>query len=255
MFAGISNGLVNGVALATAAVISIAHPTSAHAQLRVEIAPALGAYVPGRELPYPDIARCLLKAGGDPRYWNCGRVPSYTQTRAPAVGGRVTAFPWNRRTIGGLFGIEGSFWYVPSSVGPTPGFFSVLDEADKVIVAGLRAVVRFPPKASIISGVLMGGPALIHHSGAYYAGLNGTSSVGTALGAGLDLRPGRGFALRAEIAAYLYKGVHVEHQLTPDQQSAQEFGQLYAASGTFPQKDFVLSLSISPFGRPGERQR
>ena len=107
--------------------------------------------------------------------------------------------------IAGVFGIEGLFWYVPSRVGltPVPGF-AVLDEADKVVVAGLRLVLRLPPKASTISGVLMGGPALIHHSGAYYAGLNGTTSVGTALGAGLDLHPGRRFGLRAEIAMYLY---------------------------------------------------
>ena len=232
--------------LATAAVVSLAYPTSAPAQVKVEIAPALGAYVPGRALPYPDIVGCYLKGGGDPD-WLCGPVPSYTQTRAPAVGGRVTAFPWNRGMAGRL-GIEGSFWYVPGRVGLTG---TSLDEVDKVVVAGLRGVLRLAPKASVMSGVLMVGPALIHHSGAYYAGVNGTSSVGASVGAGLDLHPGRRFSLRAEIATYMYK-VRVDHQLTPEQQAAREAGYLYASSGTI-QNDFVFSLSISPFGRQRER--
>jgi hypothetical protein len=251
MFARTLNVLVNGVAFATAAVISVGYPTIVHAQLRVEIAAALGAYVPGLGLPYPRIATCFLKSGGPD--WRCGPLPSYTQTRAPAVGGRITASPWNRGASAGPVAFEGSFWYVPSRVieqSPYPDIPG-LNQAGKMVAASLRLVLRFAPRAQV-SGLLMGGPALIHRSGQFYSGLKGTTSAGGSLGVGVDVRR---FGLRAEIATYFYN-LHFGDSLTPDQQIAQQQGYLYAPSAM--QSDFVFSLSINPFGpfgQHGERQR
>ena len=235
------------------AVISFAYPTSVHAQLKVEIAPAVGAYAPGSGLPYTHIAECYLKAGGPD--WRCGPLPSYMQTRGPAVGGRVAVSPRGRGTTPPSFAIEGSFWYVPSRViEKRPDYFystePMVNEANTILAASLRFVFRLAPKAPV-SGLLMGGPALIHRSGEFYSGLQGaTTSPGGTLGVGVDVHPGRGLALRGEIAMYLYS-VRFGDQPTPAQQLAQG-PNLYVPSRVW-QDDFVLSLSISPFGRRGAR--
>lgn len=238
-----------------AAVISLAYPKSAHAQLRVEIAPAVGVYAPGSGLPYTHIAGCNLKAGGPD--FRCGPLPSYLQTRGAAVGGRVTVAPRGRGTTPASFAIEGSFWYVPNRVIERPSPYTLLagtgllNEANKIVAASLRFVLRLAPKAPV-SGLLIGGPALIHRSGEFYSGLPGTTtSPGGMLGVGVDVHPGRGLGLRGEIAMYLYSARFGDRP-TFEQQLAQG-PSLYVPPRVW-QDDFVFSLSISPFGGHGGRR-
>ena len=254
MFARPWNVLVNGVVLATAVMISIVYPTSANAQLRIEIAPALGVYVPGLGLPYPRIATCFLKSGGPD--WRCGPLPSYSQTRAPAVGGRITASPWNRGASAGLVAFEGSFWYVPGRVIEQSPYSAIpgsdipgLNQAGKMLAANLRLVLRLAPRAQV-SALLMGGPALIHRSGQFYSDLKGRTSAAGSLGLGVDVRR---LGLRAEIATYFYKQ-RFGDPLTTEQQILQQQGYLYAPTGA-AQNDFVFSLSVSPFRRHGAGQQ
>jgi len=228
MFARALKAMVNGVAFTTAGAIALAHPTNAQAQRRLEIAPVLGAYMPTRHLPQLGDYEygCAVPGGAPP----CP-APDFKQTRAVAVGGRVTAWLSNRGAI------EGSLWYSPSGVTGWLGY----EAAANIVVADLRVVLSLAPPAPTTSVLLMAGPAVIHRSGDAYADVRGTTSPGGALGVGLNIHPGRHFGLRAQIDDYLYR--------------------VKFASGTGPgvsawkfQHDFVFSLSISPFGRRGERR-
>lgn len=219
--------------LAVGTVISLVSPTSAHAQLSVEIAPMLGAYVPGSRLPDPRIETCITKGGG-----SCGLTGWYNQGSAVALGGRITA-----GSLHELVAVDATLWYVPTQVGGQSG---------NVVMSSLGLALRLAPKAPV-SGLLTAGPAVIHRFGDFYSGAMGTTSLGGTFGLGLAAHPGRHFGLRAEIAAYLYQ-LQFHNQLTPDQLVIQQQGHLYASSGMF-QNDFVFSLSISPFGQRSEAKQ
>jgi hypothetical protein len=211
MLARVLKALVKGVALGTAGAIALAHPPSAQAQLRFEVAPALGAYVPTRQLPLgPHPYVCVLDANDQ-----CRQL-FVNAKRAVAVGGRVTTW------LGSHGAIEGSFWYSPSSAS---GFYFVdFETSGPIVMAGLRVVLSLAPHAPFMSTLLMGGPAVIHNS------YKETTSSGGMLGIALDVHPGRRFSVRPAIEGYRY-----------------------ALSGAL-QQDFVFSLSVSPFGRRGERR-
>ena len=235
--------LVNAVALAASA--ALARPTHAHAQLRVEIAPTVGAYVSPNALPDPRFFVVCFTKGTGP----CGRSATYKQNSSVALGGRITASPWDRGSTQGRVAIDGTLWYMPSRLGPES---QGINQAGNIVMASLRLVLRFSPQARI-SGLLTGGPALIHRFGEFYSGARGTTSPGGTFGVGLDAHLGRHFGLRAEISAYLY-GLQLHPQLTPEQQVLEQQGNLFLSPG-MTQNDFVFSLSISPFGRRGEGKR
>jgi hypothetical protein len=223
MFARALKVLVDGVALATAAAIALAHPTSAQAHRRVEVAPAVGAYLPTGNLQLGTAFRICVPDPSNPD--NC--LPfSMRAKQAVAVGSRVTAWLSNRGAI------EGSFWYSPSRV--VSGYIPVgsSEQAGSFVAAALRFVLSLAPHAPAMSALVMGGPAMVHRS---LAPGNGTTSFGGALGFALDMRPKRHLGVRAQIEDYLYSP-HAQY-------GPREMRQ-----------DFVLSLSISPFGQRGERQ-
>jgi hypothetical protein len=218
--------------LATAAAIAIAHQASAQAHRRLEIAAALGTYVPMNQLPvgpgnmFAETAICL---GHDP-LGLCPPGPSLQQKQALAIGGRVTSWLSRRSAI------EGTFWYSPSGVTQT------YRSAGKIVIADVRFVLSLAPQASTMSVLLLGGPAVIQRFGDAYVDVKGTTSPGGAIGIGLDIHPGHGYSFRAEIGDYLYS--------------------VQFASGPGPgglvgqrksQHDVVFSLSMSPFGQGGER--
>jgi len=201
--------------------IALTHPTSAQAQFRLEIAPALGAYMPTGQLPLGalTLTDVCTEHPEDPL---CPTTsPRRRANRAVAIGGRWTAW------FGKGGAIEGSFWYSPS--GSTVNAF---EDPGTAVVGSLRGVLSLAPQARTMSVLLMGGPAVIHRSGFP----NDLTSFGGTVGLGLDIHPGRGLGFRAEIEDYLYST------------------QSTAGNGLFHQ-DFVLSLSMSPFGQRGERGR
>jgi hypothetical protein len=220
--------LVNRGAIATAALVSLAYPTGAYAQLRVEIAPAGGAYQPGGKLP-SFLFECGYFGGHQ-----CEPDPSYRQLSGAALGGRVSASIRSHGSIPASFAIEGAFWYVLSHVVDTtryPDGHTGADLSGSIDIANLHAMVSLPLKSSIVSGLLMGGPALIHRSGSYFNGLKGTTSIAGTLGAGLEIHPGHRFSLRAEVMKYLYK---VHFFTDPLNFTSQE-----------SQHDMIVSLSLS----------
>lgn len=228
MFARALEVLVNGVALAAAAEVTLAHPTSAQTHPRFEIAPALGVYLPSRQLPLgPTPAICVEDENGQCRTF------FLEQSGAVAVGGRVTVWLNNRGAV------EGLFWYSPSGV--TGFVVEDYEGAGNVVMASLRFVASLAPRARTMSVLLMGGPAVIHHSGDYYSDLRGATSFAGVLGIGLDIHPGRRFSFRAEVEDYVYSA-----QLA----SGIPMGSTTAGPRTL-HHDFVLSLSISAFGQRG----
>lgn len=215
----------SGGALVAAASITVAPPASAQGR-RFEIAPAVGAYLPTRQLPsYPWVAYPLC--GG------CTRPAPPQQNQAVAAGGSITAW------LGKMAGINGSLMYAPSGVRAYSA---------RVVAAALRAVVRVAPNAPTMSVLIMGGPAMIHRSGNYYvdvAPVRGTTSFGGAVGLGLDIHPGHRVGIRATIEDYLYSvqfasgtGFYTFH---PSERRSQQ--------------DLLLSVSINPFDRPRASRR
>jgi hypothetical protein len=228
----------NGAAVATAAALALAlaPPTSAQAQLRIEIAPVLGAYMPTRPTD-----ETFYACGSYDVRLPCQPDPSYQQTGGMAVGGRVTAWFSNRGAI------EGSFWYAPSrvtDVAPYTDGFVGEEVAGHIVVADLRLVLSPVPQTSVVSVLLMGGPAVIHRSGDVRAvGSTSGTVAGGVLGVGLDIHLGRRFAMRAELDDYLYTFRFPEAE-------AGVIGMLKF------RHDLVLSLSMGPslFGQRGERR-
>jgi hypothetical protein len=231
-----SQVVVSGGAFVAIASILVARPASAQGR-RFEIAPAVGTYLPTRQLPfYPWVAVPLC--GG------CTQPAPPQQNHAVAAGGSITAWLIN------MVGVNASLMYAPSGVRvygflkDTPGVVS----SGSVVVASLRAVVRLAPKAAMMSVLIMGGPAMIHRSGSYYydvAPVQGTTSFGSAVGVGLDIRPGHRVGIRATIEDYLY----------PAQFASGTSFYTFHPSERKPQQDFLISLSISPFRRPRANRR
>ncbi|HUL02490.1 MAG TPA: hypothetical protein VLV16_04560 [Gemmatimonadales bacterium] len=181
------------IAVALSAALVVASPRRGSAQVRLEIGPAIGAYRPGG----PAIEGCSLKSSAS---WRCGAssASSYTQTGAAAVGARITVSPWDRGATAGRLAFQGSFSYVPSqyvSSESLPGFEPI---DGTILVADLRVAVRMALGSPAVSGLLMGGPALIHSD------LTHSTSVGGAVGGGIDVHLGRVFVLRADAVEYLY---------------------------------------------------
>ena len=232
------------LALAAAAAIALAHPTRAQAQLKLEIAPALGAYAPGGSLAdlFVDLFACGYPKS-IPTPTTC-EIPHLKQDGAVAVGGRVTAW------LGKRGAIEGSFWYAPSGLTDTTRYTpsspqgSGGGENDNVVVISLRAVVNVVAPVRAMSVFLMGGPAVVRRAGAAWAYTSKTTSKGGVLGVGLDIHPGHGLAFRAAIENYLYKLYKLDSGYAPG-----------AMPSTF-HHDFVFSLSMGPslLGQRGERR-
>ena len=216
--------LLKGVAFAGAASLAVVQTSSAQRRGTIEIAAALGAYVPTSQLPSVTIgyADCAEDAGGVCRpFSNMGQ-------RAPAVGGRVTAW----LSDGGA--IEGSLWYAPS--GRRTGLVGdEFDESGHIVVASVRGVLNLAPHAPSNAGLLTGGPAVFLRSGSYGTSYTG---VGGVLGFAVDVPSGRRFRLRPSIEDYLYR-------LTARQ---------YANRSSNFHQDFVFSLSLSRVGHRGERR-
>ena len=233
---------VNRVALAAAAMILLACPIRAQGHRKVEIALALGAYVPGGSLA--DLFADLFACGYPKSITTTCEIPHLKQDRAVAVGGRVTAW------LGKRGAIEGSFWYAPSGLTDTTRYTpsspqgSGGGENDNVVVISLRAVVTVVAPVRAMSVFLMGGPAVVRRAGAAWAYTSKTTSKGGMLGVGLDIHPGHGLAFRAAIENYLYKIYKLDSGYAPG-----------AMPSTF-HHDFVFSLSMGPslLGQRGERR-
>jgi len=206
--------------LAAAWLVAVGLATSAQAQLRIEIAPAVGGYFPTRPLPQ---AGTLLFSGDEV-------LPPHAlqQERAGALGGRVAVW-FNRRSA-----VEGSFWYAPSKVTDDPAYVS--PGAGAVTMAGLRYVFRVDPDLPVLSLLLMAGPAIVHRSGDAWAGITGTTSPALGLGIGIDALPASRVGLRGEVSDYLYNV-----NLSGDSDAG---SWSYSDSSAF-QHDLIISLALS----------
>lgn len=196
MFARALQFLMNGVALATAATISLAHPTRAQLHRRLEIAPALGAYMPTGGRLFVEFG--CIKSSPVP----C-EVPALKQTRAVAVGGRAAVW------LGTRGAVEGSLWYAPSGINDTTRYTTAVNYgygADgKIVLVSLRGVLNLAIPATTVSVLLMGGPAVLHRFGDAWANWSGSTSGAGMLGIGVELHAGHGFGVRAAIEGYLYR--------------------------------------------------
>ena len=219
--------VVRGVALATVGGIVLACPVSGQQHRRIEIAPALGAFLPFGAVPVPEFLGC-------PAY--C-QAPSLRETRTVALGGRVTAW------LGKRAAIEGSIFYGPSGVAdgthytssPDPGYGA----QGKVVLTSLRALLSVAAPVPTMSVLLMAGPAVIHQFGGGWPDWNSPTSFGGMLGVGLDVHRVHTLPLRAAIEDYVYSW-------------ESPMGAYY---GSHSHHDVVFSLSAGPsfFGQRGER--
>jgi hypothetical protein len=187
---------VNGVALTTVAAIALTHPTSAQARRRVEIAPAVGAFVPSGGVPIPWDPGC-------PDYCTS---PSLSETRTVAVGGRVTAW------LGKHGAVEASIFYGPSGVadlsdytGQRPNTYSEFQVKGNVVLTSLRAVLNVAAPVPTASVLLMAGPAVIHQFGGGWPDWNSPTWYGGVVGIGLDVHRGHALLFRAAIEDYVYR--------------------------------------------------
>ena len=173
--------------------IFVVPPTAAQSRPRVEIALALGRYTPTGQTPNNILYGC-------PTY--CGLQLSIKQQSAVAVGGRMTAWLANRA------GIEASLWYSPSGVSKVGqyslGSLNQVSGGD-IVAATARVVLSLPAQTRTLSVLIMGGPAVIHRSGDYWARWQSTTRVGGSFGIGLDIHPGHRFSVRAGIEDYVYE--------------------------------------------------
>jgi hypothetical protein len=161
----------------------------------VELSSMVGAYVPTAQLsslvpPCVAVGGCLL---------------TRRQNAAIALGGRVTAW-FNRRIA-----LEGSVWYSPSSVAEqasssfngSPLVVATNETPASIVATNVRILVS-PINAPTMWVYVVGGPALVAHTGEAYPGSTGTTQVGGVVGVGAHLRVARSLALRAELEQYMY---------------------------------------------------
>jgi hypothetical protein len=229
MIAQVQKVLINIVALASAAAIPLAHPTSAQTHRRLEIAPAVGGYMPYGGVPLMLQYSCLT---GHP----CPEVPSFEEARTVAVGGRVTVW------LGHRWAIEGTGWYGSSHVTDVTQYtteYVVYGGEGKIVLASLRPVVKVAA-VQRMSILLMAGPAVSLRFDDGWAQWKKPTSGGGAVGVALDFHPRPGLGFRASIEDYVYA---FESTIRPD----------------LPSKfhhDFVFSLSMGPsfVGRSGKRR-
>jgi hypothetical protein len=204
-----------GVLLAT-----LGFTTRADAQLKIEIAPAFGGYLPTRPLPQ---AGTLLFSGDEV-------LPPHRlqQERAGGLGGRVAVW-FNQRSA-----VEAAFGYAPSTITDDPAYASPGGGA--VTTASLRYVFRVDPDLPVLSLLLMAGPAIVRRSGDAWAGLTGTTSPALGLGIGIDAFPASGIGLRGEVSDYLYN-VHLSGD--------SDVGSWNYSDASAFQQDLIISLALS----------
>jgi hypothetical protein len=215
--------------LAVVVVVSLAICSRADGQIRFEVSPALGVYVPTGELPLrPAPCPAFFVGPQTPSY--CPRdsevpLPQGTQQARVSIGGRATAW------LGARGGIQTSIWYAPSGISG-----EYLDSPGKIFIGTLQLVANLAPKKSNMLVLLMAGPAVVHRSGDAYADVGGTTSPAAVVGFGLEVPPARHLGLRLQFEDYLYTV------------SFTDMSGKYETGGSESQQDFVLSLSLSPFG-------
>jgi hypothetical protein len=207
--------------LAAASLVAFGLATSAQAQLRIEIAPAFGGYVPTRPLP-----NTYVIVGCAP--YTCDYQPpppqDLQQASVGAAGGRIAIW-FDRRNA-----VEASFLYAPSYA-TDPNFG---DYASGVTLAALRYVSRVARDLPDLSLLLMAGPAIVHRSAESW----GTSPA-LALGVGIDALPKSRIGLRAEVSDYLY----TVHFKPPSNVTLAE-GVVFSDARPF-QQDLIISLALS----------
>jgi hypothetical protein len=211
---------------AAIALVLLVSATSAHAQLKVEVAPAFGGYFPTRTLPAPEsFYGCPASRPSD-----CPPPPpphALKQAQAGAAGGRIAVW-FNHRSA-----LEATLCYARSDVTDNPAYQS--PGAGAITMAGLRYVFRVDPDLPILSLLLLGGPAIVHRSGEAWAGVTGTTSPAFSLGIGIDALPASRVGLRGEVSDYLYN-VKLSGQ--------GDNGNWYEGASAF-QQDLIVSLALS----------
>ncbi len=157
--------------------------TRAAAQVRFEIAPTVGGYLPTTDL-----------VGGEVVIGNTVLNARIHQAAAALIGGRATV--WASK-----FGIEASILYSPShliqEVSPGGGFD---DDRAWVTFSSVRAVVAlpFPDRRAVLT--LSAGGGMVRRSGNGWSNIDtGMMDVLGVVGAGVRLRAGGPFTLRIDI--------------------------------------------------------
>jgi len=185
--------------------LSIATAARVEGQVRVEIAPSAGAYLPNSDVINVGPA---CSAGIPGINFACGKPTTVVaQETAPLLGGRVTF-----RTRGRI-GADVSLGYAASRL--TSGTFvssgALLDTTGPVIAGSFRVLYDLAASSSRTAFFVAAGVGFLVHETDYSASLNGypvamqgRTDWGPVLGLGARMGLTRTLALRGDLEQYFY---------------------------------------------------
>ncbi len=154
---------LSGVLTATA-LLAVSGPAAA--QLRIDVEPYAGVYVPLRNvLPTTDV---LVAVSGETTVVQTTALANVDHHSSLALGGRATLW------LSQMFGAQGTATYAFSDLGSLDAH---------VWLVSARAVAAVFDQGAI-SLQLSAGPSLVARGGRAYEGIDGTLDVGGVIGAG-----------------------------------------------------------------------
>ena len=168
------------VLAALAAIVTI--PLAVAAQVRYEVAPYIGLYLP--------LGSMLQAIPPSPGF--AGSGSTVTQRTSLAWGGHVTAWLSHR------VGLEGTLSYAPSGVNMTCGDPNGCARDGRVLVGSVKVVMPLA-FATILRAVhVSGGIGVVDHGGPAYKSVARTTSAAPTVGAGVALRVAGSTLLRVD---------------------------------------------------------
>jgi hypothetical protein len=205
---------------------------TATAQVKVELAPYVGVYLPQDRLT--PIQGITASGGSAP-------LPSLKQQSGITLGSRLDVWLIDH------VGMEGTLSYAPSSLAKESGNFfpGLYPTGAHVITGSARAIARTsPPGAAFAALQVSGGMGFVSLGGPAYGGTSGTTFFSTVVSAAAMFRVSRSFALRLEAEDYLYRA-NLEPCGNPEFPSVCNQMQGFISTGSKAQNDLVLSLGLA----------
>jgi len=230
----------------------VAITTSSAAQVRIELTPQVGAYLPNTNLVETVPGSCVSEFDflGDP-CGTYGKPVSVRQKTAPMVGGLVTVW------IGRRFGADVALGYAAStmtSLAPySPPALATLpavigDTAAYVVSGSARVLYDLTPRFRRSSVYLGAGFAFVKHGGvgydvtvrAFTGSVQGHTDWGPTFGVGARYQLSRALAVRGDVQNCLY--IH-----GPSAAISHFRGDFVASAG--------LSLALAPGNRMAPQRK